>query len=80
MRGEIKIGAMQLAISVTQIVISLLLITLVLMQSKGVGLGRAFGGGEVYHTRRGAEKIVFISTIVVATLFVLTSLVNVVAS
>jgi hypothetical protein len=34
------------------------------------------GSGEVYRSRRGAEKIVFTGTIVVAVVFFITSIVN----
>lgn len=72
---------MEIALTVSHIVISLLLILAVLIQSKGQGLAAAFGGGgEVYHTRRGAERVVFLATIVLTVLFVTTSLLNVVFS
>jgi preprotein translocase subunit SecG len=57
-----------------QIALSLILIVLVLMQQSEADLGSAFGGGDNLgaqnRTRRGAEKIMFNSTIVVAILFV----------
>ena len=60
-----------------QIFISILLITLILSQAKGAGLGSAWGGGsEFYSTRRGVEKIIFIATIILATLFLLLSIAN----
>ena len=65
-------------INVVQIIISVALIALTVMQSKGAGLGRMFGGdGSVYHTRRGVEKTVYNLTIVLAVIFFLTSLLNV---
>ena len=61
-------------INVLQIVVSVLLITSILVQSRGSGLGMAFGGGNtVYRTKRGAEKVIFKSTIVLAILFALVS-------
>jgi preprotein translocase subunit SecG len=60
-----------------QIFISILLITLILSQAKGAGLGSAWGGGsEFYSTRRGVEKIIFTATIILATLFLLLSIAN----
>ncbi len=54
-----------------QIVISVLLIGAILLQQKGGGLGSAFGGdGQVYRSRRGIEKILFIVTIILAVLFI----------
>lgn len=54
-----------------QIVVSILLIAAILLQQKGGGLGAAFGGdGQVYRSRRGIEKSLFIATIVLAALFI----------
>jgi len=54
-----------------QIFISILLIISILIQQRGAGLGESFGGaGGVYYTKRGAERFLFISTIVLAFLFV----------
>ncbi len=60
-------------ISVIQIVLSVILIVLVLVQRNEASVGGAFGGaddGGITHTRRGPEKAIFIATIVVAILFV----------
>ncbi|MCH7529702.1 preprotein translocase subunit SecG [Patescibacteria group bacterium] len=61
-----------------QIVLAVLLIGAVLLQQTGSGLGGAFGGDNFsagFHTRRGAEKILFNATIVLAVLFALTAFV-----
>jgi len=61
-----------------QITLSVVLITLVLMQTSSAGAGAAFGGGDfggVAHTKRGAEKAIFVLTIVVAILFALSAFV-----
>lgn len=43
----------------------------ILLQQRGSGLSSTFGGtGNVYTSKRGAEKIVFFFTIVMAGLFV----------
>ena len=53
-----------------QIVITILLIVFIMLQNRGSGLGAAFGGeGNVYMTKRGAEKTIFILTIITAILF-----------
>ncbi len=58
-----------------EVVISVILSFLILIQNKDAGLGSAFGGGEGFHaTRRGAEKLIFNATIVFAVLFVLVAL------
>ena len=55
-----------------QIIVAILLIGAILIQQKGVGLGSAFGGeGGVYRTRRGFEKVIFISTIILGVVFVM---------
>lgn len=60
-----------------QIILSLILISLILLQAKGTGLGSAFGGqSQAYHSKRGVEKLVFYSTVVVGVLFVILSLLN----
>ncbi len=60
-----------------QIVLAVLLIGGILLQRSEAALGSAFGGGDAfstgYHTKRGAEKTLFVATIVVAVLFVSTS-------
>lgn len=62
-----------------QILISLLLVGAILLQAKGTGLGSAFGGGgEVYRTKRGFERILFTFTIILAAIFVIISLINVI--
>ncbi|OGN16619.1 MAG: preprotein translocase subunit SecG [Candidatus Yanofskybacteria bacterium RIFCSPHIGHO2_02_FULL_46_19] len=54
-----------------QIVVSILLIVAILLQQKGGGLGAAFGGdGQVYRSRRGIEKSLFIATIILTALFI----------
>ena len=54
-----------------QIAFAILLIIAILLQHRGTSLGGAFGGeGNVYRSRRGAEKFLFYSTIVLAVIFV----------
>lgn len=66
---------MRTALSVIQIVLSLLIVGAILLQSQGTGLGVSWqGGGEHYHTRRGVEKVVFYLTIVLLFLFAAVSL------
>jgi len=58
------------ALLIAQMATAGLLVLLILIQPKGVGLGQVFGGeGNVYRTKRGAEKIVYYATIVFAVLF-----------
>ncbi len=70
---------MNQVINIIQIILALALIGLIILQSKGTGLGSTFGGDMgFYGTKRGAEKMLFILTIVVATLFLLSSIAGVV--
>jgi protein translocase SecG subunit len=72
-------GWVKTAIPIAEIVLAVVMIGLVLLQSKGAGLSTVFGGeGNVYSTRRGAERIIFIATIVVAALFFVVALLNVI--
>jgi preprotein translocase subunit SecG len=60
---------------IIQIIISVLLVGAILLQSRGSGLSSVFGGESTfYHTRRGIEKIVFWATVILAILFIATSL------
>jgi preprotein translocase subunit SecG len=54
-----------------QIVVAITLTALVLLQAKDAGLSSMFGGGDmgVYKTRRGVEKTMFNSTIVLGIVF-----------
>ncbi|MBN1286280.1 MAG: preprotein translocase subunit SecG [Anaerolineae bacterium] len=57
---------MQTVLNVIQILISIALIIIIMMQSKGAGLGRMFGGGDaptITKTRRGLEKTLFNITV-----------------
>ena len=58
-----------------QVAVTILLMLVILMQEKGVGLSSAFGGGgEFYRSKRGIDKLLFIATIVLTALFILTSM------
>lgn len=65
-------------LTISNVVISILLILSVLIQQQGSGLGRAFGGDSgAYRTRRGAEKFLFWATIILAALFAVLGVSNV---
>lgn len=67
---------MKSVISIIQIILGIILIVVIIMQQKGSGLGSSFGGGDMsfYRTKRGAEKLLFYATIVIAVAFILFSL------
>ncbi len=62
------------------VIVSIALIVLVLLQSKGAGLGGLGGGdfgGSGYHVRRGVERLAFNLTIVLSLLYFLLALLSV---
>ena len=68
---------------VVQIVLSVLLMGSILLQRTGASLGGAFGADNFssgFHTRRGLEKTLFYSTIIIAILFALSALVSLLIS
>lgn len=68
-------------LNILQLTVSLLLVVLVLLQSKGVGLSSFFGfGGGFYRSRRGLEKFVFFLTIFLALTFFVSSFLNLLIS
>ena len=61
------------------IVSSVLMIICILLQARGASLGAGFGSsGELFTTRRGLDKSLFEVTIVLAVVFVLSILTNLV--
>lgn len=66
-------------LAIAQIAVSVLLIAAILLQQRGTGLSSAFGGeGNVYRTKRGLEKALFIGTIALAIAFFTLALLNVI--
>jgi protein translocase SecG subunit len=66
-------------LSIAQLVLSIVLIALILLQERSSGLSGMLGGGSeggAYQTRRGFERIIFIATVVVAVGFAALSLIN----
>jgi preprotein translocase subunit SecG len=61
-----------MTIAIIQIVLSVAIITLILLQERSSGMSGLLGGGDsgYYQARRGIEKLVFYSTIVLAVIFV----------
>ncbi len=61
---------------ISQVVISILLAIFILVQNKDGGLSAMMGGGSesFQATKRGPEKFIYITTIVLAILFILNAL------
>lgn len=65
-------------LSYIQIVISVLLIAAILLQQRGSGSSALMGGSSAsYYSKRGFDKILFVSTIILAILFLLAALVSI---
>ena len=68
---------MERGLQIAQIVMSVLLLLVLLLQLRGGGLGSIFGADQSeYRTRRGAEKSMFQLTIALAIIFVGLSVAN----
>lgn len=66
---------------VIQIVLSVALVVVVVLQARSGGLGNVFGGdSSLYRTRRGLEKTLHEATILLGILFLVFALLNVLAT
>jgi protein translocase SecG subunit len=69
---------MQNVIMILQIITSFVIISCVLLQSQGTGLGSTWGGGgESYHTKRGVERVLLFLTVGFVILFAIISIISV---
>lgn len=65
--------------NIVTIVSAVLMIILILLQSRGASLGAGFGGSsELYTARRGVDKTIFQATIIMAIIFVMSIVVGIV--
>ena len=73
---------MELYLNIAQIIVSVALITVILLQVRGGGMGGVFGGTEtaVYKTRRGVERTIFNITIGLSIAFFVITILNVVVT
>jgi preprotein translocase subunit SecG len=70
-------------LNILQIVVSVTLVVIILLQVKGSGFGAALGGmsgGSVYRTKRGLERTLFQATIVLTIVFIFISFLSVSAA
>lgn len=57
-------------LNIVQFVLAALLIAVILLQQKGTGLSGVFGGSSnIYSTKRGVDRILHLSTVVIAVAF-----------
>lgn len=71
------------ALNTIQIILALILVLVILMQTKGSSMGGLFGGGDsssVYRTRRGFERRLFQFTIALSVVFFVVALINSIVS
>jgi len=62
---------MNQAITISQIIVSSLLVITILLQQRGTTLGAIFGqSGSFYFKRRGLEKFIFVLSIILSCLFI----------
>jgi preprotein translocase subunit SecG len=74
-------GIVRTYLDLAIIVLSITLIVIIVLQSRGAGLGGLGGGdygGYGYHARRGVERMLFNLTIVLSVVFFVITLVSVV--
>ena len=63
---------------IIQIIISLILVTLVMLQSKDSGLSNPFGATQTgYQTKTGPEKMIYLFTIFTVIIFIAISILNI---
>lgn len=67
---------MKLGLLIVHIFAAVAVIGLILLQNSKGGLQSGVGGADYYRTKRGAERVVFISTIVFSVIFFVTSILN----
>ena len=63
-------------LGIAQILISILLIILIMMQTRGTGFAAGYAAdSSIFRTRRGVERLVFQLTIAVSVLFLILAIV-----
>lgn len=64
------------ALQIIQIILSIALIAVIILQARGTGLGSLFGGGDtgITKTRRGLEKTLFQITVGLSVAFIVNAI------
>ena len=73
---------MEVYLNIAQIIVSVALVAVILLQTKGGGMGSLFGGTDtaVYRTRRGVERTIFNITIGLSIAFFAITILNVIVT
>lgn len=72
---------MDVYLNLAMLIVSIALIAVIILQSRGAGLGGLSGGdmgGGGYHARRGIERLLFNLTIVLSFVFFILAILNVI--
>lgn len=73
---------MEFYMNIAMVILSITLIAVILLQSRGAGLGGLgggdFGSGGGYHVRRGLERLLFFVTIGLSAVFFIMAVINVI--
>ena len=68
------------ALQIIQIILSVAMVVVIILQARGLGLGSLFGGGDtgmgITKTRRGLERTLFQITIILGALFLLNAVIQ----
>ena len=65
-------------LNIVEIVVSIVLILVILLQTRGSGFSATFSSdSSIYRSRRGVERTVFNFTIVLAVVFIVVSILSV---
>jgi preprotein translocase subunit SecG len=68
-------------LNIVEIVVSIVLILVILLQTRGSGFSATFSSdSSIYRSRRGVERTVFNFTIVLAVVFIIVSILSVTAT
>ncbi len=74
---------MDFYLNIAMMIVSITLVAIIILQSRGGGLGGLGGGsagGSTYHVRRGVERLLFNITIGLSILFFVLSVVTVIVT
>lgn len=70
-------------LSILQIIVSVALVILILLQERSSGTSGIFGGsgeGNIYQRRRGLERLIFLGTAVLVALFAALSIAHILSA
>jgi len=71
----LKIYNTMMALNILEVIISVLLVIVIILQMQGTGLSSSFGGsGEMFRSKRSIEKFLAYGTVVLMILFAIVSI------